>query len=72
MERGDTATLLLRTRGLAVLRGVLDSPVVRDLLTLLELLPTEHRNPGAVAEVFGRLWEGLALEEEWLLPDAWQ
>ena len=27
---------------------------------------------GAVARVFGRLWEGLALEEERLLPDAWQ
>ena len=29
-------------------------------------------DPGAVAGVFGRLWEELALEEERLLPDAWQ
>ena len=72
MERGDTATLLIRVRGLAALRGVLDSTVARDLLTLLELLRTEHPDPGAVAKVFGRLWEGLTFEPEHLLPDAWQ
>jgi predicted AAA+ superfamily ATPase len=72
MERGDTATLLIRARGLAALRGVLDSEVARDLLELLELLLAERPDPGAVARVFGRLWEGLALEPERLLPDAWQ
>jgi predicted AAA+ superfamily ATPase len=72
MERGDTATLLLRARGLAALRDVLDSPVVRDLLALLELLGAERPDSEAVAKVFGRLWEGLALQNEHLLPDAWQ
>ena len=72
MERGDTAALLIRARGIAALRGVLDSLVVRDLLTLLELLRTERLGPDAVAKIFGRLWEGLAREEEHLLPDAWQ
>jgi predicted AAA+ superfamily ATPase len=72
MESGDTAALLIRARGIAALRGVLDSPVARDLLALLELLRTERPDPGAVAKVFGRLWEGLALEDESLLPDAWQ
>ncbi len=72
MERGDTGALLIRARGIAALRGVLDSPVTRDLLALLELLRTERPDPGAVARVFGRLWEGLALEDESLLPDAWQ
>ena len=56
-----------------MLRGVvLDSPAARDLVALLELLAVEPQNPEAVAEVFGRLWEGLALEEERLLPDAWR
>ena len=62
----------VKARGIGVLRGVLDSPVARDFLYLLEALEAEHPDPGAVAEVFGRLWEGLALEEERLLPDAWQ
>jgi len=72
MERGDTASLLIRARGLATLRGVLDSPLARDLLDLLALLEEERPDAGAVAKVFGRLWEGLALEDERLLPDAWQ
>jgi predicted AAA+ superfamily ATPase len=72
MERGDTAALLIRARGIAALRGVLDSLVVRDLLALLELLRTERLGPDAVAKIFGRLWERLAREEEHLLPDAWQ
>src|SRR5215204_1375196 len=67
----DTGALLIRARGIATLRGVLDSGVARDLLALLELLE-ERPDAGAVARVFGRLWEGLALEEERLLPDAWQ
>src|ERR687894_159695 len=72
MGRGDTGAILIRARGIAVLRGVLDSGVAQELLDLLELLEDERPNPGAVARVFGRLWEGLALEEERLLPDAWQ
>ena len=57
---------------MGVLRGVLDSPVARDFLDLLELLEGGRPDPGAVATVFGRFWEGLALQEERLLPDAWQ
>jgi uncharacterized protein len=72
MERGDTAAFLIRARGIAALRGVLDSPAARDLLALLELLGTERPDPGSVARVFGRVWEGFALEDESLLPDAWQ
>ena len=72
MERGDLAILLIRARGIATLRGVLDSAVARDLLDLLGLLEEERPDAGAVASVFGRLWEGLAIEDERLLPDAWQ
>src|SRR5215218_7287274 len=72
MGRGDTRGLLIRAQGIATLRGVLDSDVARDLLGLLDLLGEERPDVGAVAKVFGRLWEGLALEEERLLPDAWQ
>jgi predicted AAA+ superfamily ATPase len=67
MEHGT----LVRVRGVGVLRGVLDSPVVRDFLELLGLLGGRP-DPGIVADVFGRLWEELAIEEERLLPDAWQ
>src|SRR5918998_2705894 len=72
MGLGDTGALLIRARGIATLRGVLDSGVARDLLALLELLDEERPDAGAVARVFGRLWEGLALEDEGLLSDAWQ
>jgi uncharacterized protein len=72
MERLDITPLLVRVRGLAVLRGVVGSSLVRDFLDLLELLESERTDPDAVAAVFGRLWEGLALEDEPLLPDAWQ
>jgi uncharacterized protein len=72
MGLGDARALLIRARGIATLRGVLSSPVAQDLLALLELLGEESPDAGAVARVFGRLWEGLALEEERLLPDAWQ
>ena len=54
------------------MRGVVDSAVARDFLYLVELLGDEHPDAVALATVFGRLWEGLALEEERLLPDAWQ
>jgi predicted AAA+ superfamily ATPase len=72
MGLGNTGALLVRVRGIATLRGVLDSAVARDLLGLLQLLEEERPDAGAIARVFGRLWEGLALEEERLLPDAWQ
>jgi len=64
--------LHVRARGIGVLRGVLDSAVARDLLDLLEMLEVGRPDPGALATVFGRLWEGVALEEERVLPDAWQ
>ena len=38
MGHGNTGKLLIRARGIATLRGVLDSAVARDLLALLELL----------------------------------
>ena len=72
MERLDITPLLVRVRGLAVLRGVVGSSVARDFLDLLELLKAERTDLDAVAVVFGRLWERLALEDEPLLPDAWQ
>jgi uncharacterized protein len=72
MERLDITPLLTRVRGLAVLRGVVGSSVARDLLDLLDLLEAERADPDAVAVAFGRLWEGLALQDEPLLPDAWQ
>ena len=72
MERDLLSQLPLRARGLAALRGVLDSPAARDFLALLELLVAERTDPMAVAEIFGRLWEKLSLEPDPLLPDAWQ
>lgn len=72
MESGDPDRLLSRARGVAVLRGVLDSDVARDFLSLLELVSGERPEAAKLAGVFGRLWEGLALENERLLPDAWQ
>ena len=64
--------LLLRARGMAVLRGVLAASVSKDFLALLGLLAASRPDPAAVAETFGRLWEELALEREPLLPDAWR
>ncbi len=64
--------LLLRARGMAVFRGVLDSDAGRNFLTLLGLLAAERPDPIAVADVLGRLWEHLAVEGENLLHDAWQ
>jgi uncharacterized protein len=72
MERLDITPLLMRVRGLAVLRGVVGSSVARNFLDLLELLEAERTDPDAVAVVCGRLWKGLALEDEPLLSDAWQ
>ena len=64
--------MLLRARGLAVFRGVLDSDVGRDFLALLGLLATEHPDPEVVADVSGRIWKELAVASGALLPDAWQ
>jgi predicted AAA+ superfamily ATPase len=72
MGREEISRLLLRVRGLAVLRGVLGSPAARDFLTLLELLADERPDPASVAGTFGRLWEGLALDRDALLRDAWR
>jgi predicted AAA+ superfamily ATPase len=72
MEREEMNRLLLRARGMAVLRGVLASPVSKYFLALLGLLAARRPDPAAVAGTFGRLWEDLALERERLLPDAWR
>jgi uncharacterized protein len=72
MEREGTGGLPPRVRGLAALRGVLGSRAARDLLALMALLAAGRPDPEAVAKVFGRLWEELALEPDPLLPDAWQ
>jgi predicted AAA+ superfamily ATPase len=72
MEREEMSQLLLRARGMAVLRGVLASPVSKYFLALLGLLAARRPDPAAVAGTFGRLWEELALERERLLPDAWR
>jgi predicted AAA+ superfamily ATPase len=72
MEGTSIEALLLRARGIGVLRGVLGSAAARDLLDLLEFLAAPRPDPASVAGVFGRLWEGLASESDRLLPDAWQ
>jgi uncharacterized protein len=72
MEREEISRLLLRARGIAVLRGVLASSVSKDFLALLALLTAGRPDPAVVAETFGWLWEELALEREPLLPDAWR
>ena len=72
MNKERIEHLLLRTRGLAVLRGVLASPAARDFVSLLGLLSAERPEPAAMAANFGRLWEELAVEAGDLLPDAWQ
>ncbi|CAA9438340.1 MAG: hypothetical protein AVDCRST_MAG01-01-3431, partial [uncultured Rubrobacteraceae bacterium] len=72
MDGTNVEALLLRARGLGVLRGVLGSPAARDLLGLLEVLAVPRPEPASAAEIFGRLWEGLDSETDRLLPDAWQ
>jgi len=72
MNKERVGHLLLRARGLAVLRGVLASPAARDFVSLLGALAAERPEPTAVAANFGRLWEELAVEAGDLLPDAWQ
>ncbi len=72
MNGTELNALLPRTRGLAVLRGVLASPVAQDFLALLGILGTERPDPAVVGETFGQLWEELAVESGDLLPDAWR
>jgi uncharacterized protein len=72
MKRDGIDRLPLRARGLAALRGVVDSSAARDFLELMELLGAGRPDPAAVAGTFGRLWEELAMEQDPLLPDAWQ
>ena len=72
MERKYLSNLPLRTLGISLFRGVLDSPAARDFVLLLELLSEERPKPAAVADTFGRLWEELAVDSGTLLPDAWQ
>ena len=72
MERESLSYLPLRTLGIALFRGTLDSPAARDFVLLLELLSEESPKPAAVADTFGRLWEELAVDSGDLLPDAWQ
>jgi uncharacterized protein len=72
MEHEEIRRLLLRARGMTVLRGVLRSSASRGFLTLLGLLAVKRSDPMAVAGTFGRLWEELAMEPDPLLPDAWR
>src|SRR5947209_6779805 len=73
MDSTELNRLLLRARGLAVLRGVLASSAARDFLELLELLVKGCPELATMAETFGRLWKELAVESgDLLLPDAWQ
>ncbi len=72
MRKEEINRLLLRQRGLAVMRGVLETPSARGMLGLLYLISDERPEAGKVAESLARLWEELAVETEPLLPDAWQ
>ncbi len=72
MRKEEINRLLLRQRGLAVMRNSLDSPSARGMLGILYLVSDERPDAGKVAESLARLWEELAVETEPLLPDAWQ
>ncbi|MDQ3860595.1 MAG: ATP-binding protein [Actinomycetota bacterium] len=72
MNRADLDRLLPRARGIAALRGVLDSEAGRDFLTLLRLLATERPDPELVADACSHLWGELACAPKPLLEDAWQ
>ncbi|MGH3089806.1 MAG: ATP-binding protein [Rubrobacteraceae bacterium] len=72
MRKEEINRLLLRERGLAVMRGVLEPPAARKMLGLLYLISDERPEAGKVAEALAKLWEELAVETEPLLPDAWQ
>jgi uncharacterized protein len=72
MRKEEINRLLLRQRGLAVMRNSLDSPSARGMLGVLYLVSDERPDAGKIAESLARLWEELAIETEPLLPDAWQ
>src|ERR687889_276793 len=72
MNKTDLDRLLSRARGIAALRGVLDSGAGQNFLTLLGLLATEKPDPEPVADACSRLWGELAHAPEPLLEDAWQ
>ena len=72
MNKTDLDRLLPQARGIAALRGVLDSGAGRDFLALLGLLATEKPDPEPVADACSRLWGELAHAPEPLLQDAWQ
>jgi predicted AAA+ superfamily ATPase len=72
MRKEEINRLLLRQRGLAVMRSSLDAPSARGMLGILYLVSDERPEEGKVAELLARLWEELAVETEPLLPDAWQ
>src|ERR687894_1819985 len=72
MNKTDLERLLSRARGIAALRGVLDSGAGRDFLALLGLLTTEKPEPEPIADACSRLWGELAHAPEPLLEDAWQ
>jgi predicted AAA+ superfamily ATPase len=72
MNRADLDRLLPRARGIAALRGALDSEAGQNFLTLLGLLATEKPDPELVAGACSHLWAELARTPEPLLGDAWQ
>ena len=72
MDEAKLNGLLLRARGMAAFRNVLDSDAGQDFLALLGLLAAERPDPVFVASVCARLWEELADATEPLLEDAWQ
>jgi len=72
MDWTQTKSLLLRARGLAALREVLNDEAGGLFLRLLGVLSEQRPEPGTAADAFGRLWGKLALEDDRLLPDAWR
>ena len=72
MDKVELNRLLLRARGLAAFRGVLDSNAGQDFLALLGLLAEQRPDPASVAGFVGCLWEDLAVSPDRLLSDAWQ
>jgi uncharacterized protein len=72
MNSADFNRLLLRARGLAAFRGVLESEAGQNFLALLGLLAAEKTDPESIADACARLWGELADAPEPLLEDAWQ
>src|ERR687889_551876 len=72
MNKTDLDRLLSRARGIAALRGVLDSGAGRGFPPLLGLLATEKPDPETVADACSPLLGELPHAPEPLLQDAWQ